>query len=559
MPKVMSTGFISLIPFVLLWTVPSLASTPGTAEGYIVALDKAEMVIDLGRNQGLKPGSKVRLYRRLVVTHPYTGKKIIDRFPIGEVAPEEVGSTLAIVRSWSGLKRAPAHGDIAVYFKPTAVPGAVAKRAPEVVDRGKLPADAAELQAIFRNNLGQSIDHRIKAYEAFVEQFPQSAYLDEIGTELKAMRGFQAAARTTKAVDVRPPRQATRKPKPKDLRGYAGTVGPIFPGEDLEVVVAVLHPEDLDEVFLFVSEGIAGSKDWTSVRMVRDGDYYYRAQLPKALTKNPATLAYFIEAVRKDAQTEAIRGRSDRPRLLRIQPRPAGDEAPGKTRVQGNWKSVNFNQGYSSEQEGAGAKAKDAFTHYEVGIMYEVNFRMLRAVRFGMGTIDGACTLDGVNECAATWSNEVTRSDERGLSLNYAFAEGELGLNPWVGIAARLSGGNHQGGAGNSAKRVTGFEGRLRVGELEKTRLVLGISQLDDLGSKGFLDVHIEVLTKVPLKAGVTVTSLPVQGSNWGVQLETQAGYRINSMFSVTGIVGWNARTINHTGFTYGGGLGMEW
>jgi hypothetical protein len=85
------------------------------------------------------------------------------------------------------------------------------------------------------------------------------------------------------------------------------------------------------------------------------------------------------------------------------------------------------------------------------------------------------------------------------------------------------------------------------------------MSRLDDLGSKGFLDVHIEVLKSIPLKAGVVVTNLPVQGENLGVQLSAQAGYRLTKMVALSGVVGWNARTINHYGFTLGGGLGLEW
>ena len=99
----------------------------------------------------------------------------------------------------------------------------------------------------------------------------------------------------------------------------------------------------------------------------------------------------------------------------------------------------------------------------------------------------------------------------------------------------------------------------VRIGEAERTRLVVGIASLDDLGSKGFVDAHIDVLEKIPLKAGVVVTSLPVQSKDWGVQLSAQAGYRITNKVSVQGLLGWNARTINHFGFTVGGGLGLEW
>ena len=52
--------------------------------------------------------------------------------------------------------------------------------------------------------------------------------------------------------------------------------------------------------------------------------------------------------------------------------------------------------------------------------------------------------------------------------------------------------------------------------------------------------MHIDVLEKIPLKAGVVVTSLPVQSKDWGVQLGS-AGYRITNKVSVQGLLGWNA------------------
>ena len=62
-----------------------------SAEGYIVFLDKKELVVNLGYKNGLLPKSKIQLYRRLVVMHPYTNQPIVDRFPIGSVTPDEIG------------------------------------------------------------------------------------------------------------------------------------------------------------------------------------------------------------------------------------------------------------------------------------------------------------------------------------------------------------------------------------------------------------------------------------------------------------------------------------
>ena len=78
------------------------------------------------------------------------------------------------------------------------------------------------------------------------------------------------------------------------------------------------------------------------------------------------------------------------------------------------------------------------------------------------------------------------------------------------------------------------------------------------LGSRAFTEMHIETFERVPLAAAVTVTNLPVDG-DLGLQLDLRAGYRVFDWLAVNALAGWNARTINHYGFTGGGGLTLNW
>ena len=524
-----------------------------SAEGYIVFLDKKELVVNLGYKNGLLPKSKIQLYRRLVVMHPYTNQPIVDRFPIGSVPPDEIGKSLSIVRRWKGLSRAPERGDIAV-FKAEPLPKKSSPK-PLLLSKGSqsIPLDSQALQQIFTRILGQPIADRIRAYEQFIKDYPKSVHVDSVGHEIRAMRLFEKQLRRPKKVAVTAPK------KPVKINARSATPSPIFLGEDIEIVVAITRPKEITKVSLLVARSQTQSKQsrgkksssegWTIVTMTPDGDYYYRAKLPAKLTTKAGQLDYFIEAVRNDSSFEAIYKSASNPGLITIKPPLPGETKPGKTRVSIMGRMVDFNQPGS---------ASDAYNQFETSISYQVDYLVLRAVRFGVGSLSGGCTLNSDQECM---DNEPTTPDEgqeRRLSLNYAFAEAEIG-GQWVGLSARVAGGNHQGGAGNTASQSDGFELRARIGELNKTRLVLGIASLDDLGSKGFLDAHIEVLEKVPLKAGVVVTSLPVQSKDWGVQLSAQAGYRLTEMVSVQGLIGWNARTINHYGFTFGGGLGLEW
>ena len=538
---------------IALGSAPLNAAEP--AEGYIVSLDKKELIINLGRENGLLPKRSIELYRRLVVTHPYSNKPIVDRFPIGSVTPSEVGQKLSIVTRWNQLTRAPQRGDIAVFRPPLPTKPDTPKPLLAAGDTKNLPPDSLALQKVFAGVLGQPIADRIRAYEQFIAAFPDSAHVDAVGREVRAMQRFEAQIRTPTS---QPSAKAPKPTKPK-IKARADQPQPIFVGEDLELVVAVTSPEVITKVTLLVAPSAqradgsrikpAAADGWTTVEMKRDGDFYYRAQLPAELAAQAGKLDYYIEAVRDDASFEPIYKSSRQPGVVEIKPTPPGEGAPGRTRVELMGRRVDFNQP---------GTAQDSYNQFETSISYAVNYRQLRAVTFGVGSLSGGCTLGSNQECLDNEPSDPAEGEARALSLNYAFAEAELG-GQWLGLAARLTGGNHQGGVGNTASESSGFELRVRIGEAERTRLVVGIASLDDLGSKGFVDAYIDVLEKIPLKAGVVVTSLPVQSKDWGVQLSAQAGYRITNKVSVQGLLGWNARTINHFGFTVGGGLGLEW
>ncbi|MBM4320789.1 MAG: hypothetical protein FJ125_12765, partial [Deltaproteobacteria bacterium] len=113
----------------VLAVLPALAALPATAaaagpgeekkpmvvEGTVVQLEDNELVVDLGREQGLPGDAVVQLYRRLEVTHPLTKKVLVDRFPLGKIRLSEVGSLLSIARNIEGLSRPPKAGDFVVF------------------------------------------------------------------------------------------------------------------------------------------------------------------------------------------------------------------------------------------------------------------------------------------------------------------------------------------------------------------------------------------------------------------------------------------------------------
>ena len=49
------------------------------------------------------------------------------------------------------------------------------------------------------------------------------------------------------------------------------------------------------------------------------------------------------------------------------------------------------------------------------------------AVTFGVGSLSGGCTLGSNQECLDNEPSDPAEGEARALSLNYAFAEAELG------------------------------------------------------------------------------------------------------------------------------------
>lgn len=511
---------------------PALANP---IEGVVVKVDDTELVIDLGRETGVSPNTTIRLYRRLVVEHPITKARIEDRFPIGAVRPEQVGALLTIVRRFDGLDRPPALGDFAVIEGPVRperpTPAAPVRPADDSAPAPLAP-DAATLDAIFAQSLGRSLPDRIALFEGFLEAFPDSALSEPVGRELVTLRSLLGQVRTLaeardEPVAERDELTVRHQPPPT-----------IIAGERVSIALAIIETEQVAQVRLLAAR--AGDADWQSTPMVADGDYYYRADLPPALLARPGRVRYLVEVVRTDGRVEPVIGTSRKPLRFRVDPVPPGDQPQGPSRLEAFARYVDYN---------TAGDATDRYTQFESTFTYGVNVMALRAIRVGVGLIDGeGGPTDAIDAGAPTDS----------ISLNYAFAEGEIALGDWVGIAGRLYGGSHQSSADVAERAMTGVETRLRIGRFDETRVVTGLALLDVLGAQAFLDLYVEVFDRLPMRAGVVVTNLPVD-ADLGVQLEGQVGYRILDWLALNVQFGWNARTINHYGFTGGAGLSLDW
>ncbi|MCA9542443.1 MAG: hypothetical protein KC620_26280, partial [Myxococcales bacterium] len=192
---------------VILSTLLALTTAAAAApvEGVVVRVDPGEVIVDLGRASGLTADKPIQLYRRLVVTHPITGQKLEDRFPIGSAPAAEVGDLLTIVRDVTGLERPPEVGDFVV-FESVRPPTTGAPSTPTPTP-GRRPDEEA-LNAIYLRSLGEPLSTRIELFESFNKAFPTSPFVDPVGVELNTLRALRNDLRGSSGAPKPPPRPA---------------------------------------------------------------------------------------------------------------------------------------------------------------------------------------------------------------------------------------------------------------------------------------------------------------------------------------------------------------
>lgn len=514
----------------VLLAVPLYAEDRGVAEGVVVAVENnGEVIVDLGTGDGLPHASSVHIYRRVEVVHPTTGKKLVDRFPIGTLALDDVGALLSIAHDYRELSRRPSVGDFVVFEPVPESPVAVLAPSGEPGEPAP-PADPARaaVEDAFAQTLGRPYTERIQVWEAYLAAHPASPYLDPIGKELTMLRA-----------EVRRQREPVLPPEPGEparLISRQSAPREAWPDDPLQVHVAVAESELTEAVRLLVRR--RGAVNFETVPMHRVGDRAWRAEVPQEL-RSPGRLEFFTEIVRTNGELEPVgRGSAALGTVTINKPIGARASDAGRSRATTRVEFVDFKSG----------KGQDHFVRFESDYTYRMDSGMFQAFRVGVGIFDGVGgTVDG-----------IALGETRSRQVNFGFAELALGFHEYFGINLMASAGNHHQTEAGTAEGVFGFGGSLRIGELDGTRLDLGVTLTDEIGNEAWTRFTLDAIDRVPLSAGVIVTNLPV-GADLGVSLELGAGYEVTDWLALGLTTGWNARTINHNGFTAGTSAILRW
>ncbi len=519
-----------LMTAVRVWAAPPEGGR--VAEGVIVRVGNGEVIVDLGQESGLPSGAVVQVYRKVEVKHPVTGKVIVDRFPIGAMALSDVGRLLSIAREAESLTRAPAVGDFVV-FEPK--PGRAAAKPDAAEEEGvvvsRAPAQDA-VEEVFAQTLGRPLTERIVLWENYLKRFPESPHLDQVGgelvwlrTELARSRESQVQSNPEPLLMLEPDRLGTRMSAPRVVKA----------GERVEVNVSVIERELAESVRVLWRQ--RGDLGYETVVMERSGDFNWRADLEAAA---PGVLEIFAEVVRTNGTLQATSGaKATEPMAIEVEAPPGpGPGEGGRSRARTIVEFVDFKAG-----EGV-----DDFVRIESSFRYSIDRPVIKGFSAGVGIFQGEGGSLG----------EVERGETRRRNVNFGFAELELGLHEYFGVSGRVSVGNHFQTQDGTAEGIFGFRAEARIGEAEGTRLTLGAALTEDLGNEAWTALTLDVIEGWPITAGVTVTNLPV-GGELGVSAELGVGYALTDWLALSLLTGWNARTINHYGFTAGAGALLTW
>ena len=529
-------GIVALIVIVLC--AISTDAWAEEVEGTIIQVSQQEVIVDLGHRQGVPKGATLKVFRRLEVRHPVSGEAIVDRFPIGALPLEQVGELLSIATERGGLQRMPSVGDHVIYeiADPTKEPP---PEAAEVVAVGRT-LEEQSLNKIFHDGLGTPLKYRVVLYEEHLLAFPEGAHNKKVIAELQTLYRFNENLKTLEAELVE--RSAA---VPDTFSLTTKVVGPLHATTDDVILFDVSVRERAQVALVRLIIKRPNLEMLETLEMLPNGDFNWSVALPDDW-RSEGEFRWFTEIVLTDGSLH--RGGGDARGIRTFTLTEIVPDVPDQRRrstLHTEFAYVDF--WYEGNS--------DAYFRFDTNIRYLVDWGIVRAFRMGFGVFQGE---GGSVEELEEGGEDGEGGEGRERNVNYGYSELEFAFHDLAGIALRLSIGGHHETAEGTAEGLFGFSGDLRIGREDGTRLLLGGAFTQQLGNEGWLHLVLEEVERVPMDLGVVVTNLPVD-ADLGVSLFYGAGFRINNFIAIHARVGWNARTINHFGFTGGGSTVLTW
>jgi hypothetical protein len=577
----------------LFTTIVTLAllATAAAAEPLVLQLDKGLVYVDLGSRDGVGAGTELELVREVVATDPVSKTVLRDKFALGTLTVVKAGERVCQARPSEELTGRVKVGDEIrlasekrSFVDPWAMRVADSKRVPDApapvitgpgADRAaaaRAVEEALAARTVWEKSLGKAPVDRAHYWRAFLAARPSTPYAGAIRAEIASLDAQQQTLdRAAEAAAAPEPVQDRRRALAEALTVLRNdpTRGPFWVGAPSRVA----HGQPIVMTFA-VRERVEGAT-WLYVRggdgafqrveLKPDGDAYLRATIPAALVRGDR-VDWFVEV----GEGMAGMGSRDEPRSIAVdrdvvEPPPA----PNRTTIATSVDYVDFDGGLSG--------GYDQYYQAEADFTYRF-LKPVHAVRIGFGTLSGkGGPKDIIDEAPDDQPCRDTdgRFHCRSVDYTYVYTEVELQPKPQIAVMLRPVAGllttdrdMNVGSPGRcrDADELAdcefetgfGFRGRVRFGDERGTNLQIGLGFTSKVGTLFEAAYHWAPKPVVPVKLAVQVTDLPVT-TDFGVRLVTDVGWRGMTWVYPSVRLSYQARDIDHAGFSGGMGLNFDW
>src|SRR5688500_9367300 len=302
----------------LLLVLVVTAST-AAAEPVVVAVDGADIYIDLGAKDGVGAGTEVELLHEVVVKDPRSGATLRDHFALGTLAVVKSGDKVSVARADDDLKKRVLAGDRVRlvsakrnFVDPWAEQVAASKPAPDVAPAPVVPPPPANAKPIdhaelakraWQDTLGKPPEQRVERWLALLRDDPRSPYVAAVQREIATLKA-QITARDAALAKARSDNTVDRAPRIARLAAMLGedaynaalAIAPVDkaePGKALAIAFLVRDPARVAKAWLYIRP--PGEPGFKRLELAADGDAYLRTTIEAAHVRAPG-VQWYVEA-----------------------------------------------------------------------------------------------------------------------------------------------------------------------------------------------------------------------------------------------------------------------
>ena len=435
-----------------------LVAKVAAAEPVVVAVDNADIYVDLGAKDGVGAGAELELLHEVVVRDPKTGATLRDFFSLGSLTVVKSGDKISVARADESLKKRVLAGDRVKLVSATkkfvdpwqervAATKGVAPTpavAPMPAAPGAPPVDHGELvKKAFAETLGKPLEARVQRWLDYLRDDPRSPYTAAVQKEIATLRS-QIATREAALAKARSDNTVDRAERIERLAmmlpaSYAdaplamSAIAKAEPGKPLAITFLVRDPNRIGKAWLYVKP--PGAPGFKRIDLASDGDAYLRATLEGDMVRAPRVQWYVEASGSGEEEAGPVLGSQAAPNEIAIERAVA--EAP----IEANRSHIDAHIDYVDFDGGFG-KGFDQYYQAELDFTYRF-LTPVYAVRLGFGTLGGKGGPKDVIDEDMTDRCLDANGDYRckAVTFSYVYSEVELRIRPNVALMIRPQAG----------------------------------------------------------------------------------------------------------------------